>query len=426
MVRCIVLGLGVLLLACGDDPPSAPECTPTGAACPAEGGDECCTGLCDETLGVCVREPGTCLGSGEDCGSGPDCCSFSCVDFQCSGDQCTSDDESCSSDGQCCSGICLDGSCAPLNPACRTSGNTCDTNGECCSGYCKDGVCNNAPSFCIQTGDTCSADDECCGGMCTISGGATLGTCAVVPAGGATGCAAAGELCGAGADYMGEGLPVCGGECCSRACFPYGPTGALICQPPSGCLPTGEVCHEDSDCCGSAGNPDGEISNVTCEKEGTNPTGRCNNGNSCSPAGAICRLQDIECNANSNCCAGNVLQFDTCAQDNLGIPRCRVAELDCTDPTEYEGDPCATAADCCGLPCVPVPGSEFDLVCGSGCQPTDGTCTIDADCCSGPCTDGICGPPGECANYGQTCDDANPCCTNLECSVNGICEAIIP
>jgi hypothetical protein len=371
-----------------------------------------------------VREAGECLAEGEACGAGPDCCSFACVDFQCSGDPCTSDGESCGGDGECCSGICDDGACSPLNPSCSTSGNTCDANADCCSSFCNDGICDNAPSFCTQTGDVCSTDIECCGGMCTISGGATLGTCAVVPASGATGCTPAGELCGEGTDYQGGPLPTCGGECCSRACFPYGPTGFLVCQPPSGCLPTGEVCYDDSECCGGPGQPD-EGSNVRCRKEGTNPAGRCDNGNTCSPAGAICRLQDNECNANANCCAGNVLNFDTCHQDNLGIPRCLAAEIDCTDPSEYEGQPCATSADCCGLPCTPVPGSEFDLVCGAGCQDTGATCTSDADCCSGlPCTDGLCGPPGECAAYGQACDDQNPCCTNLDC-IGGICDVIV-
>jgi hypothetical protein len=279
----------------------------------------------------------------------------------------------------------------------------------------------------VQSGDTCTIDSECCGGLCSKATGATLGVCIVVPSTGATGCTTAGELCGAGADYTGGPLPTCGG-----ACFPYGPTGALICQPPSGCRPTGEVCAEDSDCCGSTGLPDGELSNVQCQKVGDNPVGRCDNGNACSPAGAICRLQTIECNANADCCAGNVLTSNTCAQDSLGIPRCLAAEIDCTDPSAFEGMPCASAADCCGLPCVPVPGEEFGFVCGNACVDMGGLCTTTADCCSGlPCeippgaSTGACGMSIGCADYGQACMTAADCCNMVAC-VSGTCGGVIP
>jgi hypothetical protein len=249
---------------------------------------------------------------------------------------------------------------------------------------------------------------------------------------------------------MGGELPTCGGECCSRACFPYGPTGVLICQPPSGCHPTGEICREDADCCGSETLPDGETSRITCNKEGSNLVGRCDNGNSCTPAGGICRLQTIECNANANCCSGNVLQNDTCKQDSLGIPRCLVAEIDCTDPQSSVGNECASSADCCGLPCVP--DAQGVLHCGgSPCQRSGDRCTTNADCCPGVLcivppgsTDGTCGgdPGGEggapgvggspgtdggtgtmtgCSEYGQLCDDSGDCCNAIPCT-SGICR----
>jgi len=427
------LALVAWLTACGgknsggDD---GPTCGATGIACTAD--TDCCTGNCDDLVGLCARVPGTCGAADSACASGPDCCSFSCVGNRCSGDQCTSDNAACGGDGECCSGICSGGTCAPLNPACKTSGNACGGNAECCSGLCKGGLCNNAPSYCVQTGDTCTTDAECCGGMCAITQGQALGLCIVAPSSGATDCAPAGELCDAGADYTGGALPTCGGSCCSRACFPYGPSGALICQPPSGCRPTGELCTQDSDCCGSAGLPDGNRSNVTCEKVAGNPVGRCNNGNACSPAGAICRLQSIQCNANADCCAGNVLQNDTCHQDSLGIPRCLEAAVDCTDPQATVGHTCATSADCCGLPCVPVGGGAEGFVCGSACVPTGGTCSTTADCCSGsPCvlqpgsTQGTCGDPGTCSDYGQACDATHPCCNGVPCDANGTCTQVI-
>ena len=172
---------------------------------------------------------------------------------------------------------------------------------------------------------------------------------------------------------------------------------------------------------------DYELSNVTCSKDPGFAVGRCDNGNSCSPAGAICRLQSMECNANANCCAGNVLQFDTCHQDSLGIPRCGADEggMECTFTP---GMTCASSADCCGNPCVPAPGTEFGFVCASACVVAGGVCTTGADCCSGlPCniepgaSSGFCGnEPGTCSEYGQACSDTQPCCNNVPCT-NGYC-----
>jgi hypothetical protein len=182
-----------------------------------------------------------------------------------------------------------------------------------------------------------------------------------------------------------------------------------------------------------------------CRKEVGYNVGRCDNGNSCSPAGAICRLQSGSCNANANCCAGNVLQKDTCHQDSLGIPRCGIAEcppsdpgcaMACQDPSTKVGMACASSADCCGLPCVYVPGSELGFVCGSSCVAAGGACTTTADCCSGlPCNvapgtaQGTCGTVVGCTEYGQMCDPANNmCCNGLPCGDtdgNGVytCEA---
>jgi hypothetical protein len=407
----------------------AGQCSDLGAPC--LDGAECCTGNCDPTLQVCTGI-GACGEAGEPCAVGPDCCTFSCVGGQCSALQCTADGDICAADGECCGGSCPAGLCEPLGDGCLTSGNPCSDNSDCCSDFCQDGLCS-APSYCTQNDDICTSDFQCCSGDCEIAQGALFGTCDTVDATGDGGCLSAGEVCGEGAS-------------CSRACFPYGPTGVLICQPPSGCRPTGEVCANDTDCCGSETLPDGRESGIVCNKVDGNPLGRCDMGNSCTPAGGICRLQALECNANANCCAGNVLQFDTCKQDNLGIPRCLIAEIDCTNPEDFVGDECATSADCCGLPCVPNPnGNDPPLVCLGECVPSGGTCTTSADCCSGiPCiippgsTEGLCQPDDptgaggagggggvgggdtECAEYGQACDDATDCCNTVPCT-NGFC-----
>src|SRR5690606_26365078 len=131
------------------------------------------------------------------------------------------------------------------------------------------------------------------------------------------------------------------------------------------------------------GLPDGDSANITCAKAPGASVGRCNQGTACTPAGGICRLQEVECNANANCCSGNVLTMNTCSQDLLGIPRCLAQEIDCTDPQQYVGASCATSADCCNLPCVPNPEGDPPYVCGSACIDQGGTCSTTADCCSG-------------------------------------------
>jgi hypothetical protein len=198
------------------------------------------------------------------------------------------------------------------------------------------------------------------------------------------------------------------------------------------------VCQQDSDCCGGEGRPDGDQVHTTCQKSGTNVVGKCDNGNKCAPAGGICRLQTNSCNATDNCCAGNVQNYDTCKQDNLGIPRCLAALIDCTDPTQYQGKACASSADCCNLPCVPNPAGTPPFICGSACVQAGGACTTTADCCAGiACyvpqgsAVGICGggPSPDagvpdsgpnCADYGQGCTTGADCCNGVPCTATEV------
>lgn len=191
----------------------------------------------------------------------------------------------------------------------------------------------------------------------------------------------------------------------------------------------------DADCCGSAGMPGGNGS-VKCSKGAGEPVGRCDNGTACRPAGAVCKLATSSCNAENNCCSGNVNTDPTvCQQDLLGIPRC--TEVDCSDGGSMAGQPCATSADCCGLPCLPNKnagdgGTPF--ICGDSCVPSGGPCTTDADCCAGlPCkappgsTQGTCGEidipdagtdAGTCALWGQDCTSDADCCNQVPCFNN--------
>jgi len=446
-------------------------CKLAGDSCTGNG--DCCSGSCDAQTHVCSNSIGPCKAPASSCTVPQDCCTFVCNAGTCGSTQCTSDNQACTSSAQCCSGNCnatagAAGACVPLNGSCRTGGNACTDHGQCCSKFCTNGVCSVGGSYCTQTGDVCASDFECCGGLCNKVAGATVGLCRQPSAPGTTGCTVAGEVCGVGLVTADGGLPSCGGSCCSRACAPY-KTGVQICQPPSGCRPTGEVCRGDADCCGFGG-VQGQTGVGNCSKaNASDPVGRCDNGNACRPAGAICKLASMSCNAENNCCAGNVNQNPlVCQQDLLGIPRCTMKGEGCSDAGSRTGQACATSADCCGLPCVPNPAFVVGsmgvppFVCGAGeCVGTGASCTTGADCCPGlPCimqpgsTRGTCGgappppppPPGDagqpplpdggtppgndagvppgCANYGQICTVSGDCCNGIPCN-GGRCVLIV-
>jgi hypothetical protein len=440
------------------------DCELNGVSCLDHG--DCCSANCDPDTKTCANPPGLCKQPGEACVAGPECCSVVCQLGVCSSGECTSDNKPCGDNSECCSGKCgstLDAggaTCVPLNPSCSTVGNECAQHTDCCSKFCYNAKCSGQPSFCTQLGEACLKDFECCTGICNIVTGENVGLCTMPQTPGVPGCLPAGSVCGAGAADAGTafsdaGVPLCGGDCCSRSCAPYAPTGVLICQPPSGCRPTGEVCQNDTDCCGGPGLLGGNGS-VKCSRTEGESVGRCNNGNACRGSGAICKPEGFSCNAENNCCTGNVNQVPSaCKQDLLGIPRCAFAGECDPDAAVYQGQPCASSADCCGLSCVPNPnpvdgGSPF--VCGDGkCVPAGGACTTDADCCPGlPCvlepgsTHGVCGntpdggvpeggvpdagplpdgaipeasiPEAGCATYGQTCNTTADCCSGVPCT----------
>jgi hypothetical protein len=458
-------GSGGVIGDSGADIEVKPNCELVGASCASH--SDCCSANCDPDTNVCTNPTTPCKVAGEGCAAATECCTTVCTGGLCGEDVCISDNEPCVTGDLCCSGKCearepggaggagdAGSVCVPLNTECFTVGNECDGHDECCSSYCENGRCEGNPSFCTQTGDACTTDDQCCAGICVIESSATVGVCTMPSAPGATGCSVAGEVCGDGAEGADGGLPTCGGKCCSRSCAPYGPTGVLICQPPSGCRPTGETCRDDGDCCGSEGMPGaGDKGFVTCSKAPGEPVGQCDNGGACRGAGAVCKLATSSCNAENDCCAGNVNQDPTaCQQDLLGIPRC-TGVGDCADAGPFEGKECATSADCCGLPCLPNAdpnGPAF--ICGTSCVPAGSACSTSADCCSGlPCvappgsTQGICGytpPPDggvpdsgvpdgavpdvdvpdgpDCAFYGQECVESADCCNDVPCT-NGRC-----
>jgi hypothetical protein len=432
---------------------------------PCESTADCCTGLCDEALGVCASTLSggseACGDEGDACSNGTQCCTYNCQDGECSADACVGDTQACDVDGECCSGICTaDGTCADLNnlegvplppeaktgstdSTCLTSGNGCADSGDCCSGLCDGDVCSRGASYCVQDYDICTEDAECCEGICVKQDGALAGVC-IGRQGEGTRCdnkLIAGEVCGGDCSL-----------CCSQSCGPFGTAGTFICQPPSGCRPEGELCSSDLDCCGgdpdftAAGNQGG-----FCELQ-EDGIGRCSK-TGCTPHGAICgydELSETSCSQNisspqgTSCCQPTGAKMDLCGVDDLLIPRCDALGDTCVEA----GAACGTSADCCNdLPCVQ--DEEGHFICydppGDGtCVPVSGPCTNDGDCCTGvscvrPPGDatGFCGSseppdgsggspgtgggPSSCALYGQSCGDSGDCCNDVPCD-GGTCR----
>jgi hypothetical protein len=56
----------------------------------------------------------------------------------------------------------------------------------------------------------------------------------------------------------------------------------------------------------------------------------------------------------------------------------------------------------------------------------DGTsCETGIDCCSGFCTNGVCGPPQQCANLDEACKTTNDCCNDADECLGGFCGVVI-
>jgi hypothetical protein len=362
-------------------------CVPTGARCDRTAAT-CCSGVCNDQS-VCAP-PLFCKGPGGTCTNPLECCSGMCTGGFCANQLCLAIGQACTGDSACCSGIC-NGTCQAVPPGpggdtCKTLGETCTSTGACCSTNCQGGVCVRAFS-CQANGDICRQNSECCGNVCSSTVGGTPGRCQNVSGGGAGGCTQDGNPCSGGSN------------CCTRICIDLG-TGATVCQIASGCRLTGDYCSSDQTCCGGGTNPNGS---VVC---GGAPNGRCDNGQSCNPAGNICGARVLpdggSVNASQNCCDG---RQEVCKLDSAGIPRCFGG---CTGgmcnqmcPTGYDptnpsccipqGQQCQFRDQCCGrAPCVPSGSGDGTLVCAApaACLPIGTQCAVNADagvdsCCPG-------------------------------------------
>lgn len=451
----VLVGVGLLLLGCGDDgthaipdgglpdgnvgdgggPPDAWACLALGEPCAGAG--DCCSLACDLTTNTCSQ--GSCGVAGTACTVATDCCSMNCVGGVCDAVLCTTTGEACGGNSECCTNYCDGGTCQPIvSGGCTTLGNTCGADTECCSLNCQAGRC--APAFaCAPVGDICFAGSDCCTAVCTVPSGLTAGTCGSNDVSGVGGCSVAGLPCASNQ------------ECCSRFCVPTA-SGVNVCQITSGCRLQGELCAETADCC--PGPDQGTaLGSMECAFGADPEIGRCRNPNGCVPVGSVCKAAGTS--APADCCACEPPKWKCCHADNSGVFRCAGGSsgpcpggMDGTPGCCIEpGGQCSFSSECCGgNPCLP--DDQGVLRCGATqCVPQGGVCTSTSDCCAGlECiiepgqTTGVCGtdvpqpdggvtvPDGGtvqndagpvCALPGQHCTQSSECCYGYTCYAPG-------
>jgi len=131
----LALVLAVLCAACEEDPPpdDAPPFKVIDVIPPGAGWDK--VKLCSLDAGA--PDPDQCLGAGDACCCGVECCSGICDDGQCR--------ESCGGYGAACTlenevEVCCSGTCGYNGCTCIREGKSCARNDDCCSHFCNPDV----------------------------------------------------------------------------------------------------------------------------------------------------------------------------------------------------------------------------------------------------------------------------------------------
>lgn len=389
-----LLGLGLGLAACGEDPLAGRNCI-TNQDC--EFGEACVGGACKGAEVGCTSDLECSVGESCNLASG-ECERTSAI-------ACTIDTE-CPAGERCnpLTGVCIPGNrgCS-ADAECSAIGQVCEpTRSECVECYadshCPEGTCTN--NQCAGTNpNQCRSDLECAppnticeGGECVygctdprsqlqcVDGFVcdnTTGRCASPP-----GCTTDTE-CGAPSSICEDGT-------CVAGCAAGGSCGTdEVCDPQSGrCVPVTGPCTSDAEC--------GPPSSV-CE------SGQCVGG--CTQAGGI------QCQGNETCNPG------TGRCDPVMTPTC-VMDSDCNPPS--------TVCESANGMCVPGCGTT-GCATGQMCNATTGrcqavqnptgaalneSCSANADCESGLCFDFG-------GNVGSLC--VSSCGTSLDCPTGFTC-----
>lgn len=465
--------LKCLDFACVVDPITVIACNPTGDT-------QCAKNICDPVTAQCAPKA---LGNGSVCDDQNPCTDLDqCTNGLCIGAGATCDDAN----------ACTFDSCSPVT-GCQyvphtqpcDDGNACTANDQCgeavCSGQviqcndfnaCSDNTCDSVTG-CVYTsnnancddGNPCTSDDVCLDGSC--ESGSNTCECATDQD-----CAAQednnfcnGTLVCTNAQCVVDASSVVtcdtdgDGPCLQTACD----AGSGLCiANPSG---NGMLCNDDNACtvgdnC-SAGNCVG--TDAVCDDDNGCTDDVCDNLQGCiyTPNNATCNDGDL-CTGNDTCTAGacggvsiqcddgNQCTVDTCdpvtgcaatpAANNTSCndsnicthpdlcmnAACSGAPLACDDGNECTQNLCGAADGCNNPPVVNATPCDDGSECSQGDQCTDGECLGNPPSCDdgNPCTTDICDNKKGCtygnAVDGTACTDGDPC-TGGDACVNGLC-----
>jgi hypothetical protein len=385
-------------------------CVGTPVSCPA--GDQCKTGMCDPSTGMCAMPPkidGTACDDGSRCTQTDKCRGGVCVGespVTCTAELCK-DAGTCNAatgqcsqpnkpdgtmcgpaDNKCMLGKCAAGVCGNVTAKTCTSGNECQTAGTCDprDGQCKNGTTRPDGTGCSDD-DLCTEGDACQGGLCK-------GTAKVCP-----------------------GAGVCKGVCdpgngsCKVAV-------GTPCKNDATCT-TGETCQADGTCAGAP--------RTDCRQET-----QCWYAEPCDPGADKCgtwqkKPEGTGCDDYDKCTVDDRCTANGChgsakacpaleASAQCKVNACEPASGDCKAINQDDGAECddgdlCTARDACsGGLCRPGTRKMCDVVdqCHTpACDPKSGACV-----------------KGEPAT-GTDCDDGDPCTREDRC-LAGKCVAGLP
>jgi Cys-rich repeat protein len=354
------------------------------------------------------------------------------------------------------------------NSDCKSSAAPiCDTNTHLCVACIADSDCS-AGNFCDGTthactakmpnGGSCTANNMCSSGVCTA------GACA--PAS----CPSGQSVCNSACVDLSTDSNNCG--FCGHIC-PGTPPGVCTSGICGGAQPT---CNVDTDCASS---------NLFCDGTTHACTAKMPNGGSCTAnnmcSSGVCSTSShtcVQCNADSDCSAGNVCKANQC------VPGCASGLTSCGGvcvDTKSSNNNCGVCGNACGVglacrsgtcgpptctsnaDCTSLPGTICDTQLPSGlCVPQNSglqgfPCNNNADCQSGTCTNNACTAPscpsgqtdcgGICVNLqnnpadcgacgatcgvGQTCNAGqcqtvtNTCTSDLNCMPGTVCDTTV-
>ena len=293
---------------------------------------------------------------------------------------------------------CTDDSCDEASGTCvhdALSGTPCDDGDACTMGEsCSEGVCTPAETMSCEDGNPCT-EASCNDGKCTyayLTGPCTDGDACTE-----------GDACASGACKPGNAVTCDDGSLCTDD----------ACNPTLGCVatPNTNAC-DDGDPCTT-----GDQCNAGVCQAGAPDTDKCG----CATDGDCAKLED------GNYCNG-VYVCDTaqapavCVIDPATVVACDTsADTDCTKTS------CQPLTGFCdkgpvedGAPCEDGSACSLGDTCASGaCKPGAGPSCDDAN----PCTSDLCNPASGCAHEpaSGSCDDGNPC-TTVDACTDGACK----